>query len=565
MRVFVDIGWMQDRLDGAFLEALAYIMREGGASLDLRVAIDGTDLQAALAIRAALGPSVPENGVSAYALPTGAAERTGHIEAIVQEMRMRHAEALMPDVALTIRGVGGESLPPQVPVVNWIPEKSEGLIDALRAAVGAPPGQPDGEGAIDAIMAIIADDGLSTSLEEVCDCLIRSARLGAEPGPPRLLIDVSYITNVDHGTGIQRVVRRVTEKLLEVGKGRRFARVDLVAAQGPDWSELRHVAQIGGAAGDLVLPRTGDTLLMLDAAWEAYPHLVSRLDLTRVHGGRVITAIYDIIPLRCPELMADTLPPIFERWFRSAIVSSDALICISKAVAEDVAAFICENDIPRRDGLRIGWWHLGSDLSSRLEETPSTEVKVFTSGEVKTFLMVGTVEPRKRHAAALDAIEQLWDRGREAKLMILGREGWNVADLIRRMREHPEAGKRLLWKAEASDADLDHAYSHAAALIFPSLSEGYGLPIVEAARLGLGTIASDIPVLREVGGKGTIYVPVDDLEALSHAMANVLDGHAPNASSVRTICWEESVDQLLEILDDDRYHQVVRARSTGGA
>jgi alpha-1,2-rhamnosyltransferase len=109
-----------------------------------------------------------------------------------------------------------------------------------------------------------------------------------------------------------------------------------------------------------------------------------------------------------------------------------------------------------------------------------------------------------------------------------------------------------------SDADINHAYKRAAALLFPSVSEGYGLPIAEAAMHGLGTIASDIPPSREIGGDGVIYVPVDDAPALADAILTVLGGEVPELSGVKVLSWQQSAQQMLEVLDNDRYEYMLR-------
>ena len=75
----------------------------------------------------------------------------------------------------------------------------------------------------------------------------------------------------------------------------------------------------------------------------------------------------------------------------------------------------------------------------------------------------------------------------------------------RRLTSHPRHGTHLAHFGDLTDAELDHAYRHARALVFPSLAEGYGLPIVEALAAGLPVFASDIPVHREVGGSHCTY------------------------------------------------------------
>lgn len=560
MRVFVDLGWMtKENLTELFLTALDAIVADGGPTLDFRVAIDGTDPQMAIATRDLLRRVLPAGAISAYVLPAEDGQDPDAMVTILNALRRSHASSMMADVGLTVRGFGADCLPEGLPLVDWNPEEPASVLEDLVAAyTQTPPARPSGDAALDVIAETLRQSGTALDIEDLGGAFMRSARLGAEQGAPRLLVDVSYINTVDHGTGIQRVVRRMTETLISMGSGRRFDSVELVTASQFDRTELCHVSQIGSEPGALVQVHTGDTLLMLDAAWEAYPTLAPRLETFRQYGGRVVTVVYDLVPLRFPNVVAVGLQPLFERWFRAAVAVSDALVCISTAVADDVAAYIKEFDLPHRDGLRVGWWHLGSDLPVMVHETPSDDVAQMVSGETATFLMVGTVEPRKRHVIALDAMELIWARGHDVRLLILGREGWNVSELARRMREHPEAGKRLLWRTDVSDTDINHAYKRAAALLFPSESEGYGLPIVEAAVHGLGTIASDIPSSREIGGDGVIYVPVDDAPALADAILRVLGGEVLDPSTAEVLSWQQSVQQMLEVLDDDRFEYMLR-------
>jgi len=560
MRVYVDIGWMQDRLDEPFLTALAALVQAGGPALDLRVALDGSDPGQAVALRNVLRCTMPSTAVSAYSLPAGLEARPEIMDIVVNRLRQSHAAALMPDVALTIRGIGAEGLPAGVPVVDWTPEDPGDLIGALRTACeDRPPDRPHGDEALAAIASMLRTSGMSTNVETLGNAFMRSSRLGTEAGEPRLLIDVSYTNRIDHGTGIQRVVRRISDQLQAIGSGRRFNSVALVAARQPDFGVLCQIDHNGAETDREMSLRTGDTFLLLDASWEECPHFAPRLNAVRHHGGRIVTVVYDILPLRYPEVVAIGLPPIFDRWFRTVVAASDALVCISRTVADDVVSYIRENGLPHRDGLRIGWWHLGADLPTSATDIVSDDVASMLGGNVPTFLMVGTVEPRKCHAVALSAMERIWAAGHNARLIILGREGWNVSELAQRLREHPEAHRRLFWQSKVSDADLAYAYQKSTALLFPSLAEGFGLPIIEAAHHGLGAIASDIPILREIGGDGVMYVPVDDAAGLSDAIERVLNGEVLDPSGLDVLSWQQSAQQLLKVLDDDLFEYVLRA------
>ena len=128
------------------------------------------------------------------------------------------------------------------------------------------------------------------------------------------------------------------------------------------------------------------------------------------------------------------------------------------------------------------------------------------------FVMLGTIEPRKNHWLVLQLWRQLIERLGQAapRLVIIGQRGWeceNVVDLLERC----EPLKGFVFEhSVCSDAELASWLHPAQALLFPSFTEGYGMPLVEALAIGLPVIASDLPVFREIAGDIPEYVdPLD--------------------------------------------------------
>jgi alpha-1,2-rhamnosyltransferase len=162
--------------------------------------------------------------------------------------------------------------------------------------------------------------------------------------------------------------------------------------------------------------------------------------------------------------------------------------------------------------------------------------------------MVGTIEPRKNHALVLDAFERFWAAGGTAALVVIGRRGWQCEATLRRFTALAAAGKPFTHIGDATDADLHYAYRHARCLIFPSVAEGFGLPIVEALAQGLPAIASDIPVHREVGGDLATYIPLGNPGHLAELLRSIEDGAtvltAPAPGSVHLPTWAESAAAL---------------------
>lgn len=177
-----------------------------------------------------------------------------------------------------------------------------------------------------------------------------------------------------------------------------------------------------------------------------------------------------------------------------------------------------------------------------------------------SFLLVGTIEPRKGHAQVLAAFEQLWQAGQDVNLVIVGKLGWKVENLIEQLRNHEELGKRLFSLESVSDEYLEKFYAASTCLIAASYGEGFGLPLIEAAQHKLPVIARDIPVFREVAGEHAYYFDTDTSEGLAQSIKTWLalyqNGQHPKSDAMPWLTWKESAQQLLlHIVNRSRHAQ----------
>ena len=153
----------------------------------------------------------------------------------------------------------------------------------------------------------------------------------------------------------------------------------------------------------------------------------------------------------------------------------------------------------------------------------------------------------------LDAFERFWAADGTAPLVVIGRRGWQCEATLRRFTSLATAGKPFTHIGDATDADLQHAYRHGRCLIFPSVAEGFGLPIMEALAQGLPAIASDIPVHREVGGDLATYIPLGNPGHLATLLQSIEHGStvitAPAHGTVHLPTWAESAAALQAEID----------------
>ena len=378
----------------------------------------------------------------------------------------------------------------------------------------------------------------------------------------RLLIDVSHIAQSDHQTGVPRVVTQIVKALyLSRRPGIEPVAVQLVdgALQvATAWLTTQRLLlphEIDMQATDVQIA-SGDVLMMLDSSWARYREFYPVFERARRVHAPIYTAIYDLLPVTLPPgNIVDGGREWFESWFRDAADASDGLVCISSAVAKDVADYLGRHDLAR-PGLKVGFWHLGADFAAPQAHTAMRpEIAALQSRPY--LLMVGTIDPRKSHADALAAMEILWAQDLDLGLCIAGKEGWMVGELLKRLRNHPASGRRLFFVEHPSDAEIDFLYRQAAGLLMLSKGEGFGLPLVEAAHHGIPIVCSNLPVFREIAGEFATYVEAGDAQALAAQLAQWwqrrFDGQLPTTHDMPRLTWGQSAEALLDVIIDNNW------------
>ncbi|MBU3625048.1 glycosyltransferase family 4 protein [Polynucleobacter sp. JS-Safj-400b-B2] len=277
-------------------------------------------------------------------------------------------------------------------------------------------------------------------------------------------------------------------------------------------------------------------LILLDSSW--HDDMWPRVSDFQKSGGFVYAVLYDLIPFSHPETVEITTRKLHTNWWRSAIKKLDGVVCISKAVQNELNEWqlkITHNKLP------VDYFYLGSELN---ESDPV--IKVLNTPS-PFFLMVGSIEPRKNHSIVLDAFESLWLRGISGSLVICANNSWMSEELMERIKAHPQLNQQLFLVEKASDRDLVYLNKSCCALIMASIAEGFGLPIVEALQLGAKVICNDIPVFREIGEQNVTYFSFNNSHSLELLIEDHINQYLPTRElEKKWISWPESARMLGE-------------------
>ena len=314
---------------------------------------------------------------------------------------------------------------------------------------------------------------------------------------------------------------------------------------------LRAVEKFTSAkpAAKPVVPGSGDILILPDAYW-SQPDIWPLVQQARSKGAYIVTLVHDIIPLTHPQFVSGSARLTFSEYVRHFATTSDLIVTVSTTVRDILieqlprivtAGQVCRDIQASRNGCEL--------------EQPTGRVRaeiraLFEDGNNSPYIMVSSFDPRKNHTYVLDAFEKLWSDGGNHKLCLIGSVGPHCVELLDRISHHPLFNKQLFTLHDANDTELSYCYQRSRAVVFPSIVEGFGLPIVEAQMHGKVVFASDTPVHREVGREGCFYTQLDDFTDLVDQLGQWHDqigNRMPEPLQYATpTTWRESSQLLLD-------------------
>jgi glycosyltransferase involved in cell wall biosynthesis len=259
----------------------------------------------------------------------------------------------------------------------------------------------------------------------------------------------------------------------------------------------------------------------------------------------LVVTIHDAVPWTHPE----TLTARGARWHRAmaerAARTADAVVVPTRAVESALR----EHLEPRRVEV------VGEGVTSAVTAVPEDAAARARRLDLRSagyLVSVATLEPRKGLDVLLGALAD--PVAPELPLLVVGQGGWGGVDPLRTAAELGLPPGRVRLLGRLPDEDLAVVLAGATALVVPSRSEGFGLPVLEGMAAGVPVVTSDAPALLEVGGDAVLGTPVGDPVALAAVLARVGDDPALRAELVArgrrraaSCTWDAAAARLAEL------------------
>ncbi|USN99892.1 MAG: glycosyltransferase family 4 protein [Phycisphaeraceae bacterium] len=245
-------------------------------------------------------------------------------------------------------------------------------------------------------------------------------------------------------------------------------------------------------------------------------------------GRRVVTTVHDLSVLDRPGDHPAHRVEHWRRAFEARLDWSDAFVCVSRATADALGPHLATRGLDPASARVI---HLGPRWpEAPADWTPSGVRSRLGLGEGDRLIVcLGTIEPRKNHRVLLDALGEMSESERGGlKLVFAGRPGWGGSAFWASLAEHPMAAS-VIAPGYVDDAQAAALLLASRGLVYPSLYEGFGLPLLEAMRLGAPTGISSAASLVEVAGGSSLVAAPDDAAAWAGILATLAGDEAERA------------------------------------
>ncbi len=311
----------------------------------------------------------------------------------------------------------------------------------------------------------------------------------------------------------------------------------------------------------------GDIILSVGLDWD-YPYVSKFQSLKDTMGLKIVSCCYDLIPIIFPQYCLEHVSDKFKDYYTKISWASSLVLCISNSSRDDYLNFVRRVGAREVDTVVIP---LGDNVpdqaypahhatgTNAADKDDELSLDVQRAAEHPFILFVSTIERRKNHEALYRAYHLLAAAGhanRLPKLVFVGMAGWGVENLLKDIELDPLTKGLIVQLNHVSDRELSYLYEKAYFCAYPSLYEGWGLPIGEALACGKAVIASAQGSIPEVGGDLVTYLDpwnpqawADEILALVDDPERVKAREIEVRQRYQTRAWRGTAEVVKEALD----------------
>ena len=353
-------------------------------------------------------------------------------------------------------------------------------------------------------------------------------------------VDVSDLVRTRGKTGIQRVLREITARLLQQGPQNFSVRILRFNYQHHYFETIEHDDAVHLMFSDDVVPVTGivriedlganDIFYDIDAVWSSplkRAYLYKRLKQQSV---TIFATLFDFVPVKFPAFCYKNTLRNWPPYIAAVYAYADLVFIDSRSAERDFNDYKKQFGVTRRIPTVVT--KLGGDFTVTAAPT-ERELELTARFLNEPYLLfVGSIEPRKMHTVALDAIDEIIKSRPDVHLVIAGKMGWNSNETMHRLLHHPLYARRVHWVNTPSDELLKVLYERSTIALYLSHHEGFGLPVVESLSHGKITITSKNSSIYEVGHAYADYTHFNSGAEVAETALGYLN--SPKAFKIRT-------------------------------
>lgn len=344
-----------------------------------------------------------------------------------------------------------------------------------------------------------------------------------------VVVDVMHTANTELATGIQRVVRETVsrwhqehELVLATWTLDRRSLRRLTPAE--EDTALRGALPPGlisrSESSKILIPVRGRYIMPeLGAEHWRTARVSAMAEFTEVSAGLIG---HDCVPLTTAETTGVGMPAGFSRYL-SAASRMDRISVTSVASQAEYGGWKEMLHGIGFEGPELQLQPLACEITPPTQQDLESFTAQYRTTGLPLVVVVGSHEPRKNHLAVLRAVEKCWNSNVKFEILFIGGNSWNSQRFDNRVEELRSQGIPVGTASAVSDADLYSAYKIARFSVYPSVNEGFGLPVAESLMLGTPVITSNFGSMADIGqGHGALLVDPRDSDDIASAMTAMM-------------------------------------------